>query len=268
MGSPFECVGVDILEMPRTLWGNRYVIVFAEYFTKWAEAYAVEDQTSETITRLLIDNVVCRHGVPVKLLSDRGSNLLSTLIMEVCELLGMKKINSTSYHPQTDGLVERMNWTLRGMIAKQAHKFGPDWDLHLQQLMFTYQAKSHESRGESPFFLIYGRDPRLPTESALSTPVTCYQENLDDYREGLVAGLSETWRIAKQNTAKAQCKQNKQYDRRAREMNLQVGDRVMVFMPHETQGKQRELALPYYGPYRVLELTPNIVTVRPVDQPN
>ena len=87
VGSPFECVCVDILEMPRTLRGNRYVIVFAEYFTKWADAYAVEDQTSETIARLLVDNVVCRHGVPVKLLSDQGSNLLSTLIMEVCELL-------------------------------------------------------------------------------------------------------------------------------------------------------------------------------------
>ena len=57
--------------------------------------------------------------------------------------------------------------------------------------------KPQESTGESPFFLVYGRDPRPPTESALSTPVTCYQENLDDYREGLVAGLSEAWRIAK-----------------------------------------------------------------------
>ena len=98
--------------------------------------------------------------------------------------------------------------------------------------------------------------------------MTCYQENLDGYREGLVAGLSEAWRIAKQNMTKAQCKQKKQYDQQAREMKLQVGDRVMVFMPHETQGKRRKLALPYHGPYRVLELTPNIVTVRPVDQPD
>ena len=64
---PVERVGVDILEMPRTLQGNRYIVVFMEYLMKWVEAYAVEDQTSETIARLLIDNVVCRHGVPTQL---------------------------------------------------------------------------------------------------------------------------------------------------------------------------------------------------------
>ena len=199
VGAPFERVGVDILEMPRTLRGHRYVVVFVEYLTKWVEAYAVEDQTSETLARLLVDRVVCRHGVPAELLSDRGSNLLSNLILEVCELLGMKKVNTTSYHPQTDGLVERMNKTLRSMLAKHAHKFGPDWDLHLQQLLFAYRVKPQDSTGESPFYLLYGRDARLPTGTAVSRPLTPYQENLDDYRSSLVAGLSEAWAAAKQS---------------------------------------------------------------------
>ncbi len=101
--------GVDILEMPATLQGNRYIVVFVEYLTKWVEAFPVEDQTSETITRLLIGNVVCRYGVPSQLLSDQGPNLLSDLIAEVCELLGMKKVNTNSYHPQTDSPVENMH---------------------------------------------------------------------------------------------------------------------------------------------------------------
>ena len=67
---------------------------------------------------------------------------------------------------------------------------------------------------------------------------------------------------------KAQCKQKKQYNWRTRDINLKVGGCVMVFMTHETQGKQQKLALPYCGPYQVLELTLNIVTVRPVDQPD
>jgi len=113
VGAPFDRVGVDIMEMPRTLRGNRYVVVFVEYLTKWVEAYAVEDQTSETLARLLVDCVVCRHGVPGQLLSDRGPNLLSNVLLDVCRLLGVKKVNTTSYHPQTDGLVERMNQTRR-----------------------------------------------------------------------------------------------------------------------------------------------------------
>ena len=59
-------------------------------------------------------------------------------MLDVCELLGVKKVNTTAYHPQTDGLVERMNRTLRSMLAKHVHKFGPDWDVHLQQLLFAY----------------------------------------------------------------------------------------------------------------------------------
>lgn len=105
-------MGADVLEMPSTTQGNRYVVVFADYLTKWVEAYPVPDQTTETITRLLVDNVVCRHGVPGEVLSDRGANMLSALMINLCQLLGMKKINMTSYHPQTDGLVENVNRTI------------------------------------------------------------------------------------------------------------------------------------------------------------
>ena len=118
VGEPFDRVGVDILEMPQTSRGNRYIIVFVEYLTKWVEAYASPDQTSETIARLLVDCVVCRHGVPSQLLSDRGPNLLSDLIQDVCALLGMHKVNTMAYHPQCDRLVENFNRTLRAMISQ------------------------------------------------------------------------------------------------------------------------------------------------------
>ncbi len=153
------------------------------------------------------------------------------------------------------------------MLAKHAQTFGPDWDSYLQQMLFAYRVKPQESTGEFPFCLLYGRDAHLPTETALSQPLTSYQENLEDYRSGLVAGLSEAWETARQCVTKAQNRQKKQHDKRARPAKYQVGDRVMVFMPHEVQGKQRKLALPHHGPYRVLDLTPNCATVRPVDHP-
>ena len=107
VGAPFERVAVDIMEMLMTLRGNQYVVAFIEYVTKWVEAYPVEDQTSETIARLLIDNVVCRHGVPNQLLSDRGPNLLSELILDVCEILGITKKNQHNRLPSPDGWVGR-----------------------------------------------------------------------------------------------------------------------------------------------------------------
>ena len=88
---------IPVLEMPLKERGNCYVF---DYLTKWVEAYVIEDQTSETIAWLLVDNVVCHHGVPGKLLSDRGANLLTSLIIGVCKLLGMCKLNTTAYHPR------------------------------------------------------------------------------------------------------------------------------------------------------------------------
>ena len=84
------------VELPLTVNGNRYAITFVDYLTKWVESFACSDQTSETIAKLLIDNVVCRHGVPEILVSDRGSNLLSAVMQEVYEVTGIKKRNTTA----------------------------------------------------------------------------------------------------------------------------------------------------------------------------
>ena len=268
VGGPFERIGVDILEMPKTERGNSYIVVFMDYLTKWPEAYATSDQSSETIARLLVENVICRHGVPKELLSDRGPNLLSNLMLDICDIMGMKKVNTTAYHPQTDGLVENFNRTLRAMIAKHAKKFGCEWDVYLPQLLFAYRTKPHESTGESPFYLLYGRDAKLPTETAFTRPWSPYLVDIEDYRTELTVGLTESWKQAKQNVCKAQTKQKKYYDHRSKEIDFKVGERVMVYMPQEAQGKNHKLALPYHGPYRILEVQTNCLLLRPVDKPD
>ena len=113
VGGPFHRVGVDILQLPLTESGNRYVVVFLDYLTKWAEAFAIPNQSAPTIARILVEEIFCRHGAPEHLLSDRGANFLSELMQEVCKLLSIKKVNTSGYHPQSDGLVEKFNSTLR-----------------------------------------------------------------------------------------------------------------------------------------------------------
>ena len=268
VGAPFERVGIDVMEMPQTCQGNRYVLVIVDYLTKWTEAFPMQDQSSETIARLFVDNVICRHGIPNQLLSDRGTNLLSDLILDICVLTGMKKINTTCYHPQTDGLVENFNKTLRSMIAKQAKQFGMDLDKYLHHLLFAYRTKPHESTGESPFYLLYGRDARIPTEGALYASPTLHMLDAADYRTELVTGLSTAWDLARTCIAKAQKKQKLQYDKHSKPPTYRLGDRVMVYMPHETSGKDRKLSLPYHGPYRVIDIRGNCVSLTPVDNPD
>ena len=128
---PFQIVGVDIMELPKTRKGNRYVVVFQGFFTKWPLVFPVPDQKTHRLTQLLVEEVIPLFGVPEALLSDRGANLLSHLMLDVCKLLGTKKLNTTAYYPQCDGMVERFNRTLKTALRKHAIRFGNQWDTYL-----------------------------------------------------------------------------------------------------------------------------------------
>lgn len=257
---------VDVLQLPPTVNGNRYVVVFVDYLTKWPEAFAVPDQKATTIARLLVEEVICLHGIPEQLLSDRGSNFLSSLIQEICNQLGVKKVNTSGYHPQTDGLVEKFNSTLINMIAKSCSIQDRDWDEHLPFLLFAYRVSAQESTRESPFFLLYGRDARIPTATVLSHVRSPYLVDISDYKEDVMVGLSSAWQLAQENIKKGQFKQKKFYDQASKVVDIRPGDRVMVYMPSEKQGKDWKLSRPFHGPYRVLKVTPTNVEVRLVNR--
>ncbi len=162
-----------------------------DYFTKWIEAFPMSDQKTITIAILFVEHIICRHGIPEQLISDRGTNFLSELISGICEVLGVKKLNMSGYHPQTDGLVEKFNFTLINMIAKCCETRQHDWDDHLPPLLFAYRSVVQESTKESPLFLLYGRDPRIPSSTVLSQTRSVYSIDTADYRTELMVSLVE-----------------------------------------------------------------------------
>ena len=259
VSGPFDRLGVDVIQFPKSFNENQYAVVFVDYLTKWPEVFATPDQTSLTIARLLVEHVVCRHGVPVELLSDRGKAFLSKLMHEVYQLMGIQKTNTTAYHPQTDGLVERFNRTLTDMLAKTVEAQGHDWDERLPYVLFAYRASLQESTKESPLFLLYGRDPRLPTEQAMSPKPSRRYVELDDYKSELTVGLTDAWDLAREQVQKAQRRQKHQHDRHARDPGFSIGDRVFVYM-------QVCKAIP--GPYRITAMFENGAEVKPIDKPN
>ena len=116
----FQIVGVDVMDLPITEAGNKHVVVFQDFLSKYPLVYPVPDQKTICIARLLVEEMVPLFGVPEALLSDKGTNLLSHLMKDVCEMLGIKKLNTTAYHPQCDGMVERFNRTLKTALHKHA----------------------------------------------------------------------------------------------------------------------------------------------------
>ena len=260
----FQIIGVDVMELPKTSRGNNFVVVFQDFLTKFPLVFPVPDQKSERLARLLVEQVVPLFSVPEALLSDRGANLLSHLMTDVCQLLGVKKLNTTSYHPQCDGLVERFNRTLKTMLRKHAADYGVQWDRYLPGVLWAYRNTPHDSTGEKPSFLLFGVDCRYPTEAALLPPSSVKPVAVEDYREELVLMLGEARKQAAISIQRAQQRYKKYYDQHSRDSTIRVGDWVLVRFPQEESGRLRKLSRPRHGPYRVASVDPPNVSVTKV----
>ena len=218
---PFQILGIDVMDIPVTKLGNRHVVVIQDIFTKWPP---VPDQKASRIARLIAEEVVPFFGVPESLLSDRGANLLSHLVLDLCGMLGIEKLNTTAYHPQCDGAVERFNRTLKTILRKHAARFGTQWDEYLSGVLWAYRNTPHSSTGEKPSFLLFGMDCRSPTEMVYMPTSGVYPTQLDDYREKLMITLSSARELAAGNIQRAQRRYKEQYDRGTRSPDLRVGE--------------------------------------------
>ena len=124
--------------LPPTTAGNKYIVVVTDLFSKWVEAFPVKAIDTETLASLLVDEIVCRYGVPSYLHSDQGANLTSNLMAALCKQLGTTQTRTSAYDPQGNGQVERFNRTLESMLAKVVSDHQTDWDTHLPQGLFAY----------------------------------------------------------------------------------------------------------------------------------
>ena len=157
VGTPMERLALDVLgPLPCTRMGNKYILIVADYFSKWVEAFPMPNQEASTVADLLVKEVVCRFGVPLLIHSDQDRNFESAVFTEMCQMLGMYKTRTTPYHPQSDGMVERFNRTLEEQLAKFVDYHQRDWDEHIPYLMLAYRSAIHESTGCTPAKLYLG----------------------------------------------------------------------------------------------------------------
>ena len=118
MTEPFQRIAMDIVgPLPRSRMGNKYILVVCDYATRFPEAFALKSIDAEHVAEALM-SLFSRMGVPKEILTDQGTNFTSRLLEKLYQLLGVKAIRTSPYHPQTDGLVERFNGTLKAMLWK------------------------------------------------------------------------------------------------------------------------------------------------------
>ena len=247
---PFQRIAMDLVgPLPRSRSGNKYILVICDYATRYPEAIPLRSIDAGHIAEELI-KVFARVGVPKEILTDQGSNFTSQLLAEVYRLLRIQPIKTSPYHPQTDGLVERFNQTLKAMLRKTVWKEGKDWDKWLPYLLFAYREVPQSSTGFSPFELVYGRQIRGPLDVLKETWETSNKSNesVVSYVLAMQEKLSEMSELARENLAKAQKQQKKWYDENARERRFEPGEQVLVLLPTETS----KLLAQWHGPYPVL----------------
>ena len=209
VGKPFQILGIYVMDLPLTDTGNRHVVVILDLFTKWPFVLPVPDQQTSRIARLIAEEVIPWFGVPEALPSDRGANLLSHLIQDLCVLLGITKLNTNSYHPQCDGAVERFNRTLKQILRRHVARFWRQWDRYLPGVLWACRNTPHSSTGEKPSFLLFGVDLRTPTEAAYLPVSEHSAPAIEDYREELMISLSSARELAAEEIQRAQARYKK-----------------------------------------------------------
>ena len=158
---PQDLLHVDFNSIATTLELNKSpkvtnVLVFQDCFTKLVLAYVTPNQTEKTVVKFLYQGYILTFGAPARLPSDRVANLMSGFIDEMCKILGMKKLRTMPYHPQTNGLVERLHQTIMRMIGKLGEDKKGDWPGHLAEIVHAYNATYSTMTGYSPHYLMFG----------------------------------------------------------------------------------------------------------------
>ena len=237
--APMELVCIDFWSAEDSKQRSVDVLVITDHFTKLAHAFPCINQTAKQIAKKLWDNVFCIYGFPERIHSDQGANFESKLIAELLSLTGITKTHTTAYHPMGNGQTERFNRTLGSMLRALPLAAKQHWAQQIQTLTFAYNATKHETTGYPPFYLMYGRVPRLPVDmifkQVLKDPVVV---NYKTYAEKLMANLHVAVSIAQQHTRKEQQHQADGYNKRVRGTHLNVGDRVLLANKAE-RGKRK-----------------------------
>ena len=236
---PLELVHLDYLSLEPSKGNIENVLVITDHFTRYALAYASKTQTAQATARILWDNFICHYGFPEQFISDQGRNFESDLIKELCKIAGVKKLHTTPYHPQSNGQCERFNSTLCNMLGTLSDEEKSDWKSHLGCMTHAYNCTKHASTTYSPYYLMFGRHPRLPIDVAFGLHKPNCSDNCSKsrYIQKLRRLNSAHKKASKYSSEQAQ-KYKTIYDKSVKGPQLQVNDLVLVkIVAHKARHK-------------------------------
>ena len=260
----FHTIGMDYLG-PFTVSNrqNEYLIVAIDHLTKWIETRAVRAATAANAAKFFVEQIVLRHGAPIRLLTDRGQHFVATLMQHITILIGVEHVTTTSYHPQCNGLTERMNKTLAVAMSHYVNDTHKDWDLHVPFITFCINTSIQDTTQFSPFELVYGRKPTLPLDVSLGYNGFDLITDPKEYATLVHNWLTEARELALARTNIASQRRANTHNASRRLIEYQPGDLVLLWSPPklhtvnppETKKPTKlttKLLHSWHGPFKIL----------------
>jgi hypothetical protein len=259
----WEIVAMDIAgPLPTTRKGNRYILVIVDYLTRWVEAFPLPNQEAMTVATTWVRGCVCRWGVPRHVITDQGTNFTSAVMRATYKILGTNRKATTPYHPQSNGLVERFNRTIKDILVKLAEDREDDWDELIEMALMSYRSVPGEATGDSPFFLMLGMDPRLPCNTT-TTVVEGLRDEAGDEIADFAESMAQTEMCAHKRLHDSQQRTKRRHDSHVFPKVFPPGSLALLEVTTRKPGGKM---LPRWtGPYEVIQRhpkTPNAIIIR------
>jgi hypothetical protein len=228
--------------------GNRYVLVLTDNLSKYVIAKPMPNNTAKAAADFIMNEFIMVHGAPERLISDNGVHFNNALMKTITSATHIAHAFSASYHPQTNGQVERFNATFCTQLAKYYDEDKDDWDDYLQSVVYAYNTGIHATTGFTPYELAFGRRQKSPFDST-SNSVTLPRP--DDFYKRLQRTRSTLLKQAQENIRHQQQLSKQRYDTHRKDMSYSIGDFVFLKVcTGRTKLDQR-----WIGPYRVINKT-------------
>ena len=249
-GAPYERWYIDLTgPHPKSTKGNIWIMTCLDGFTKWAEAYPLRNKEAETIARTLVEQLFCRFGPPLSILSDQGKEVDGRIMNEVCRLFGVTKLRTTPNKPSTNQ-VERFHRTMNAILAKTIDDHHRDWDSQLPFAMAAYRASRHKGTDYSPNFLVLGTEVHMPLDLMYGTPDESYEDYdafVEDKRERIVDAFTDVRTVLRRSAER----NKRYYDISVKTKSYEEGQWVLYFNLRKYRGIQMKWKRQYEGPYLI-----------------
>ena len=256
---PFEIISIDYLHLDRCKGGYEYALVVCDHFTRFTQSYATKNKNSKSAADKLFNEFILQYGFPKRIHHDRGKEFNSNLFKQLHKLSGIKSSNTTPYHPMGDGQVERMNRTMINMLKSIPEDQKQNWKQHLPKLSFAYNSTINKATNYSPFYLMFGRSSRLPIDSIFNidnneNPTESYHSFVQNWEKS----MKEAYRLANDNINKNNSYNKQYYDRKAKVINIEPGDKVLLRNLQERGGTGKLRSYWEHEIYTVVDKDENI----------